>query len=197
MGLLLYAASTPLMTAAGRQLVHDDPLRRVDAIIALASGLDRLVEAADLFKDGYAAQLVLTSEPLTPAEEFLIDRRIEVETADRRRRRILEALGVPASAIVILPEPVNSTVEEAHVFAKWASTHPVRSLMIVTSPPHTARARLTFMHELQDRNIEVFSRAARLGAFRPDSWWRSRATLRDGVLEWQKLVYYRLVELPF
>jgi hypothetical protein len=43
--------------------------------------------------------------------------------------------------------------------------------------------------------IKVIMRASKLTRFERQNWWRTRETLRDGVLEWQKLLYYRLVEL--
>lgn len=192
---LVYASSTPLLTAIGDQLVHSDPLERVDSMIVLSSGLDRVIEAAELYRDGYAPLIVLTREPAPAAEQFLRARGIEVESGENRRCRVLQALGVPATAIFVLEEEINSTVDEARVFTKWAIQRSIRSVIIVTSPAHTARSRLTFGHALRDRAIKVLVRPSKLAPFRSESWWHSRATLREGLLEWQKLVYYQLIEL--
>lgn len=59
---LLYAASTPLLTAFGEQLFHADLLQRTDVIIVLASSLDRVVEGAELYRAGYAPVVILTRE---------------------------------------------------------------------------------------------------------------------------------------
>src|SRR5918996_852893 len=48
--LVIYASSTSALTFLGSQLIHSDPLERVDAMIVLASGLDRIVEAAELYR---------------------------------------------------------------------------------------------------------------------------------------------------
>jgi hypothetical protein len=61
---------------------------------------------------------------------------------------------------------------------------------------HTARSRLTFIRAARDQSLQIIVRPSDDARFQSGSWWRSRATLRDGLLEWQKLLYYRLVELP-
>jgi uncharacterized SAM-binding protein YcdF (DUF218 family) len=90
---------------------------------------------------------------------------------------------------------VMSTSDEARVFAQWAQGRAIRSALLVTSPPHTARSRLTFRDALRDTGIEVRVRPSTLDPFRADRWWQSRVTLREGVIEAQKLLYYRLFEL--
>ncbi len=69
------------------------------------------------------------------------------------------------------------------------------SVMIVTSPFHTARAQPTFPHALGDGGIKVITRPSTLAPFRPKTWWQNRATLKDGFYEWQRLLSYRAVEL--
>lgn len=192
---LLYVVSIPLLKAVGNQLVHADPLERADAMIVLAPSLDRVLEAAELYRGGYAPVILLTREERQPAEQLLLERGI-VESGEDRRRKILHALGVPLEAIVILDDYVSSTAGEALRFAQWASDHPVRSVLVVTSPLHTGRSRLAFMKALENFHVKVVVHPSTLTRFRSDTWWQSRDTLRDGVIEWQRLVYYRLVELP-
>lgn len=194
-GLVLYASSGPVLRLLGEQLIHADPPERVDAIVVLAPSLDRILEAANLYRAGYAPVVVLTREGRNLAEQLLIDRGL-TKSGEERRRDILHALGVPLDAIVILEGFVGSTADEATFFAEWARTRPVRSVMVVTSPLHTARARLTFRHALEDLGIEVVVRPSTLDDFRADSWWQTRGNLRNGVVEWQKLLYYLVVELP-
>jgi uncharacterized SAM-binding protein YcdF (DUF218 family) len=194
-GLLVYLLSAPILSSVGRQLVDVDPLERADAMLVLASGLDRVIEAADLYQQGYSRLVLLTEVPRDASEQFLLDRGISVELSEARRKRILEALGVPADAIVILPGIVSSTADEGRVFARWAKGRRIRSLLVVTSPYHTARTRLTFRHMLQEQAIAVRMHGSTLAPFPPDSWWRSRDNLRAGIIELQKLLYYRLFEL--
>ena len=195
LSVVTYAASTPILTAIGGLLVHADPLERVDAMIVLAPTLDRILEAADLYRGGHAPLVLVTRERRGAAEQLLIDRGL-VESGEDRRRQLLHALGAPLESIVVLDGFASSTAEEAMRFADWARGRPVRSVLVVTSPEHTARARLTFVRAVRNLPVKVIVHPSTLTQFRPDTWWHSRSTLREGVLELQKLLYYRLVELP-
>lgn len=190
-----YALALPLLRFAGRQMVDVDPPQRTDAMLVTASGLDRIVEAAELYRQGIAPVILLTLPPRDKAETFLLSRGIAVDLNEVRRKRILEALGVPGDAIVFLPDLVDSTAAEGRAFAKWADGRPIRSLTIVTSPYHTGRTRLTFEHMLAGKPISLRLHAATLIPFEPDTWWQDRDRLRNGIIELQKLVYYRLFEL--
>ncbi len=190
-----FALAIPLLRLAGRQMVDVDPLQRSDAILVTASSLDRIVEAAEVYRQGYAPVVLLTVPPRDNAETFLLSRGIAVDLNEVRRKRILEALGVPGDAIVFLPDFVGSTADEARTFVRWVDGHPIRSLTIVTSPYHTGRTRLTFEHMLDGRPISVRLHASTLIPFDPNTWWQDRDRLRNGIIELQKFLYYRLFEL--
>ena len=195
MAILIYLVSPTVLTAVGGQLIYADPLERADAIVVLAPFLDRLMEGADLYRQGLAPLVILTRGTRDAGEQELIDRQI-IDSSEERKRRALIALGVPADAIVILDPLVDSTSDEARAFADWARRHPIRRVIVVTSPLHTGRSRLTFLRAVENLPIEVLVRPSTRNSFRRDTWWRSRDTFRDGLIEWQKLVYYRLIELP-
>jgi len=192
---LLYGLSPAILTAMGEQLIHADPLERADAIVVLAPLVERLVEAADVYRQGYAPTVVLTREKRDPAEQMLIDRGV-IRSREEERRDILVALGVSPGAIVILDPFVTSTADEARAVSDWARRQRVAKLIVVTSSFHTGRARLTLMRAVADRPVDIIMWPAAMSRFHSDTWWKSRETLRDGFLEWEKLLYYRLVELP-
>ena len=193
--LILFVLFVPLLGFAGRQMVQVDPPERSDAMLVLASSLDRIIEAADLYQQGYAPVILLTQTYPNASEQYLLDRGIDVERNEERRERVLEALGVPGDSIMILPGLVDSTADEARVFADWSKGRSIASVMIVTSVYHTGRTRLTFERTLDGTPIVVRVHPSSLVRFDPDAWWRSRDTLRTGIIEFQKLVYYRLFEL--
>jgi uncharacterized SAM-binding protein YcdF (DUF218 family) len=87
---------------------------------------------------------------------------------------------------------VQSTIDEAFVVRDWVRGSSAGSLIVVTSPFHTRRARLAFDHALRGTRVALRVRSTSLGQFRPGNWWHNRDTLRDGLFEWQKLVFYRL-----
>lgn len=192
---LVYALSPRLLTAAGNQLIHSDPLQPADVIVVLAPLLDRVMEAAELYRQGYAPLVIVTRPARDIGAQELIDRGI-FKSSEEQRRDVLIALGVSPGSIVILDRLADSTAEEARLFAEWASGHPIRRAIVVTSPPHTYRSRQTFMRAVENLGLEILVHPSSRHPFRADTWWRSRGTLRDGMSEWQKLVYYRLIELP-
>ncbi len=155
---ITYALSPRLLTAAGGQLIHADPLQRADAIVVLAPFLDRVMEAADVYRQGYAPLVIVTRGSRDAGEQELIDRHI-LESSEDRKRRALVALGVPHDAVVILDPLVDSTADEARAFAEWATRHPIRRVIVVTSPLHTGRSRLTFIRAVENLPIEVLGLA--------------------------------------
>lgn len=195
LALMLYVLSPAMLTALGAQLIHADPLRQADAIVVLAPFLDRVIEAADLYRRDLAPLVIVTKASRDLGEQELIDRGI-LQSAEDQRRHALVSLGVAPEAVVVLDGLADSTADEARHFAEWARTHPLHRVIVVTSPPHTARSRLAFQRATENLGIEVLAWPSSRHPFRRDTWWRSRGTLRDGLLEWQKLLYYRLVELP-
>ena len=188
-----YLARERVLTWVGRQLVYDDPLEKADAAVVLGGGGPaRDVEAADLHLAGYAPLVVLTRPPESGALSELQRRGVTMESSIDMRLRILRELGVPASAVTVLNEIVMSTAQEAALLAQWAQSRELQSLTVVTAWFHTGRARFIFEHEFRETGITVRIRAARLKGFEPDSWWLSRQTLREGLFELQKLLFYRL-----
>jgi uncharacterized SAM-binding protein YcdF (DUF218 family) len=183
-----------LVPAAGRFLVVADPLpRRADAIVVLAGSVrDRAVEAARLFQTGIAPRVVITREPLPTGETALRAAGVELPESDELLRRALGGLGVPPSAIVTLRRRAQSTASEARTIARWACAHGIRSLVVVTSPSHTRRARLVVGRALGPTiALAMRPSRARFGGAR---WYAVRRDAKLVLSEWQKLAYHWLRE---
>lgn len=192
--LALAIASLPLLSAAGRFLVEDDPPRHVDAIVVLAGSYpDRILEAAALYRDGWAPRLILCREPDNAGFRKLRDLGVRVPRPVELNRAVAEQLGVPADAITVLDRPANSTVSEADAVLAYALGRDYRSLLVVTSKYHTHRAAMIYRH-LAGGHIDVLVRAARDDPFQPDGWWRDRASARRVAIEYQKLLTFLLVD---
>ncbi len=125
---------------------NEQPKERLDALVVLGGGTgispggrpavgmhgDRIVRPAMLFHEGWAGTLVTTGRSIT---EEGVDRLLSRETSE-----LWQGLGVPADAIVEIPEPRN-TREELVAVAKLAAEHPEwKSLGLCTSASHLARA---------------------------------------------------------
>jgi len=190
-----FVARGAVLASIGDVLVHADPLVKADAIVVLAGGTpQRELEAADLYAAGYAPRVVLTVERDSPAGKLLRKRGISFETPTDLKRRILRSLGVPDTAITLLDGTrATSTRMEAELVRDWISANPVRRIIVVTSPYHTARALLTFSRTLRHERVEVIARPASYEPFQPERWWTDREQLKKGIVEIQKLVFYYVV----
>jgi hypothetical protein len=100
-------------------------------------------------------------------EQELIDRGI-VKSSEGRRRDALIALGVSPDSIVIFDGQTDSTADEARLFAEWASSHPIRRAIVVTSPPHTYRSRLAFSRAVENLGLEILVHRSSRHPFRRD-----------------------------
>ena len=176
-----------------QQLLGHPPLEPADALVVLGGGLsDRLIEAADLYLADYAPLVVLTRPPEPSGLIALKRRGVNVELTMERQLRYFRELGVPASGVTVLSETVISTDQEASLVARWAQSRDVQSLIIVTSRFHTGRSHYIFDRRFRDTGITIRIHPSRFKRFDPESWWQSRQRLREGLFEFQKLIFYRL-----
>jgi uncharacterized SAM-binding protein YcdF (DUF218 family) len=193
--LAIVAAAVLLLPAAGRFLVVTDPLPpTADAIVVLAgSPRARALEAGALFRKGVAPRVVVTREPLPPGDVALRAAGVEVPESDAITRTALMGLGVPPRAILTLRRRTQSTASEANTIARWACRHRVHALVVVTSPPHTRRARLVLERALGP-GIALAIRPAPADTFAAGRWMRVRRDAKTVLSEWEKLVHHWVSE---
>lgn len=188
-----YLAREPILRAIGHQLVHADPAQPSDAILVLAGGVfDRELEAADLYLRGLAPLVLMTREPEPRVLATLRARGVHLENSLALRRRVLHELGVPADRIHILDGVVTSTHDEAEAARDWAARSGATSLIVVTSSFHTARTRFVLRAVFEDAGVVLRVVPASASDFDPDTWWTRRTSMRDGLIEWQKMIFYRI-----
>ena len=186
----LVAAAVPLLGAAGRFLVENDPLQHADAIVVLAGSYpDRIIEAATLYGEGWAPRLILCREPENTGFRKLRSIGVNVPQVFELNRSVAEQMGVPPDAIAVVDRPTTSTYGEAEVVLAEALRRGYRTLVVVTSKYHTSRAARIFRY-LADGQVTIVIRAARDDDFQPDRWWRHRLSTRRVVIEYQKLVAF-------
>ena len=192
---LVIVIGVALLPFAGRVLTIADPLPdAADAIIVLAGSIrDRTLEAARLYHTGIARRVVVTRETLPPGETALRAAGIELPESDALTRTALLGLGVPPSAIVTLRRRAQSTASEARTIGRWACARRMRRLIVVTSPPHTRRARLVLGRALGP-GIALTVRPSTASAFAGDRWFRVRRDAKVVLAEWQKLAHYWVLE---
>nr|MBC7245814.1 YdcF family protein [Chloroflexota bacterium] len=171
------------LPAIGRFLVCVDPLQPADAIVVLAGGgPQRVAHGAKLFQAGYAPWLIVTNQPLnTPG--------IRVPYVELMRTEAIWQ-GAPPERILMAPEIVKTTYEEAIAVRQLATERRFHSLIIVTDPFHTRRARMSFRDALQGAGITISMQPANPSWYRADAWWQSQDELRETWTEYLKLTLY-------
>jgi uncharacterized SAM-binding protein YcdF (DUF218 family) len=187
---LLLLAGCPF---AGQYLIVNEPLEKADVLVVLAGAeVERWLEAADLYREGYAPHLLLSPGYEDPLGSELRARGIRYPRPIDVHRDAIVQLGVPAQAIEIMPLGYDNTAAEAAGVRAIAPGRGWRRLIVVTSKYHTRRVRFAFERELRDTGIDIQVRGSRYDRATPDRWWSKRSDLRFVISELQKLIAYRL-----
>jgi uncharacterized SAM-binding protein YcdF (DUF218 family) len=105
------------------------------------------------------------------------------------RAEWLAELGVQAERVTVLPRRVSNTFDEAVAAREYASMHPVRTIVVVTSPYHTRRALAVFRTAFEGTNVSVGVSFDEFVAAPRKWWWRpyDRAYV---AYEWAALAWY-------
>jgi uncharacterized SAM-binding protein YcdF (DUF218 family) len=193
-GLVAFVCGTALFFPfAGRYLVREDPLAHADAIFVLEGAhAERWMEAADLYKAGYAPVIALSPGRTEEAELILRARGVHYPSNPSLARDALIQMGVSASAIVLPEGSVDNTAEEAELLRGLAAARGWRSVMVITSKYHSRRTGFAFRRELRDTGVTINVRSTRYDLSDPAHWWRYRPEVRYVLSELQKLLAYRL-----
>jgi uncharacterized SAM-binding protein YcdF (DUF218 family) len=182
---ILLAGAIALYYAASWLLSPQAP-EAADAIVVLAGDLRRARYAGDLYRQGFAPQ-VLLSRPARDAREKMLDEMgIVFPKAEAINMAVLQASGVPPQHVTVFGSGSLSTFDEAaHLSRIFAGKSP--RLLIVTSPYHVRRARKIFSDAMPGANLLVV--ATPYEDF-PARWWTSQDAARDLLLELAKLSFY-------
>ena len=191
-GLVAYQLRAPLLTWVGGWLYHADTLEPADAIVVLAGSMDRDLEAADLFVEGFGPTILLTRPPARPVVAALRSRGVDILSDIETRLNYLDALGVGRTDVTVLQQVVESPQTEALLVAEWAESREIERLIVVTSGFHTSRTPGTVREQLANSAcrladslgapaIVVITRTGRLGPTRAVVVSVGRA-IRDGAV---------------
>jgi uncharacterized SAM-binding protein YcdF (DUF218 family) len=165
----------------GRWLDREDPLQKATAIAVLSGRMpDRALEAANLYKQGYAPQVWLSYslEPATTLQNYSVPFAGE----ETYNRLLLLHQGVPDSAIKVLDPPITNTADEMRTFGNALRHQSERKLIIVTSKVHTRRTA-TLWRLLSSNDGQAIVRGVSGDSFRLDRWWANSSDALDVIRE--------------
>ena len=190
---LAVAGLAGFLPFAGTYLVVQQPLEHADAIVVLAGPrAERWLEGVDLFRAGWAPRIVLSRGRIDNGEARLSAMGIRFpQDADLARDAMLQ-MNVPASAIVLLPESLDNTAQEAASTRRIAVASGWSRIIVVTSAYHSRRAGYAFAREFRGTPMRIVMRTTRYDSALPARWWTTRQDVRYVTSELQKLAAYRL-----
>jgi uncharacterized SAM-binding protein YcdF (DUF218 family) len=165
----------------GRWLVVEDPLARAKAIVVLCGAMPpRAIEAAKLYREGYAPEVWLTHsmEPGKTLQEM----GVPFFGEDYYDKLVLIHAGVPLERIHVLEPSIVNTVDEIKVVAATLARAKGEGVILVTTKVHTRRVRLLW-HRLAPGQGWAIVRAASSDPFDPRHWWRTTGGALDVVRE--------------
>lgn len=180
----LYLGRSILLPPVAGFLDVSGPPPQVDYVMVLGGGSDSrpFVAAALVNTKRAAAVLVPTvAGPVETAEDLRVPDHEVIQS-------VLRARGVPAQAIVLLPEPCSSTADEARSLAAFLQSHPDRTVAVVTHTFHTRRARAIFRKALPGQEQQLHFVAVPTDGFDETNWWQSEQGFQCYANEYSKLL---------
>lgn len=179
-----WLGAEPILTAVGAALIVEDPVAPVDVVVvSLAAARADAFEAADLYRAGVAPRIVLCRWQREPLDEELERLGVPWLPVHELAAAILRQRGVPTTAIQMLDTPIDGLNSEIAAVAELVHATRPASLLYVTAPSHTRRARWLLRRLLPEGTVLRVRGAVRDG-FSPDGWWRSRDHSREVAMEY-------------
>ncbi len=168
----------PLLEAAAGFLIVQDRLETADVIVMLAGGRrdERVRQAADLYREGYAPLVVLSG---TGAQTF------GFSIPEVMRRQAISH-GIPPSAL-LFESTSTSTVEQAREIRSVLEGHRVRRAIVVTSTYHSRRAAYVFHKGFAGSRVALTFYPVQRDSFNPVRWWTREEDTETVLLEYFKL----------
>ena len=194
LAVLIYFFSGSILCKFGKFLVLDEKPVHSDAVVVLFTGVEyypRLIEAAELFREGFGRKVVINGNRKT---DVLRD----LEEKGFKRCcpwcedpiRILSMLGVPRDKILcISAEDAYDTVSEAKTVGKELIRKGFTRIIVTTSKFHTRRARFIWTKMFGDK-LSICSVSAKTDPYDPQGWWKEGRQIRWVLAEYGSWIYY-------
>lgn len=177
---------------AGNWLVVSHTPHRAGAIVVLMGNVpERIPEAVDLYRSGFAPRLIFPDDYEENPPEVLPDGSLLHNDA-AKARHLSSRFNIPDSVIVIVKGPALNTQAEAEIMAIYLADHPeTDTIILVSSSYHMRRALIIFRNEFASKGLEIviISVPSRYTAFNPEKWWQTAGDRKTVFLEYIKIAY--------
>jgi uncharacterized SAM-binding protein YcdF (DUF218 family) len=179
------------LSLAGRFFARADPLEHADLIMVLGGArVERWLEAVDLYKEGWAPKIVISPGQVSPLEAQLASRGVRFPREGDLAHDAMLSLGIPADAVVVLPNGVDNTAAEAAMLHRTYPPGSIRRVIVVTSAYHLRRAGYAFRREFAGSGVQIVIHGSRYDSSTPSRWWTKRNDIRYMMSELPKFAAY-------
>ena len=192
--LLLGRLSLPFL--GGFLVAQDEPQHGDIIVVLMSSGPDRMLGAVELYQQGHSDEIVIVRN-MSRGYDLAVSQGVKIPHDSDTVKEVAVQLGVPADRVTILPCDALSTQDEAIAVREYLENkRDANFLIIVTSKPHSGRAKRIFVKAMGsiDREIKVVSCPTEHDDFNTGSWWKNREDLKRGTLEYLKLFNFYIRE---
>jgi uncharacterized SAM-binding protein YcdF (DUF218 family) len=186
--------SGSLFRIMGDMIVVSDRPSPSDAAVVLNTGLEyypRLIQAADLYRRGLAANVVINGNRKTDSLRDL--ERMGFKSCCpwySDSVSILTMLGVPEDKIIrISNEDAYDTVSEAEAVGRELIDRNWTTIIITTSKYHSRRAKYIWQ-KLHTNRLTIFMVSAKTDPYDPDNWWKDGRKIRWVLTEYGAWIFY-------
>ena len=192
--LLLFLSSGKILEAIGRLLVIDDKPVRSDCIVVLNTGVEyypRLIEAANLFKQGFAKKIAINGDRKTDTLRELERKGFKSSCAWYEDRvSVLEMLGVPRRDILIISaEDAYDSISEARAVGEELMGYEISNIILTTSKYHSRRADHIWKR-IYGNSVKILTVSAKSDPYDPKGWWKDGRQIRWVLAEYGAWFYY-------
>lgn len=153
-----------------------------DLVAIVADTPAAAVTAGEVVKARLAPRVVLFAPPDDKEQEILRPLGITSPARHELLALVLERLGVPSPAILVIPLDEKGTNAVVRAVARYAERAGQRRIIAVAHRSHTRRTAILLRRELGAGRV-VIVRAAPQDPFHADTWWHQRDTARELALE--------------
>lgn len=190
----VYLLSRPMLFLVGTIIVLDEKPVVSDAIIVLKTGVEyypRLIEAADLYRKGYAKKIVINGNRKTDVLRDLEKKGFRSCCPwYENSLRVLSLFGIPRKNVLcISAEEAYDTVSEAEAVGREIFQRGFSRIILTTSKSHTRRSHFIWSKMHGDR-LTICSVSAKTDPYNPQGWWKDGRQIRWVLSEYGAWVYY-------
>ena len=182
-----------LLLTAGWWLPLDEEPHPADYIVSLAGSQARALHAADLYTQGLAPKVLVSTLHRNRVRQELDALGVPAPHDEEVAQSILRIKGVPEADVATFGFGSISTVQEAleleRLCAAAGAEHGRMRLLVVTSPFHVRRTTYIFADNLKSCSFQVVG-----SPYEPfaKEWWHDRDSAQALVMESAKFLFYFL-----